>query len=166
MVRKQISKDQAIQRLETLCVRGEQCRFDLQEKLRRWGIFQSEIDGILDSLEDRNFFSDARFASAFAHDKLLFNRWGRMKIVMALRAKRIASNFIDDALEAIEDEEYERVLRDFLVAKARSIKEGFSYEGRTKLYRAAIARGFESQLAAKVVKDPAIWPRREDEDDE
>lgn len=158
MLRKQITKEVATQRLETLCVRGEECRFDLREKLRRWGIASSDAEAILDSLEDRRFFSDARFATAFAHDKLLFNRWGKMKITMALRAKRIPSSLISDALDELSDEDYERVLREFLVAKARSIKEGDTYEGRTKLYRAAMSRGFDSSLISRLIKADEIWP--------
>lgn len=158
MLRKQITKEVATQRLETLCVRGEECRFDLREKLRRWGIAPSDAEAILDSLEDRRFFSDARFATAFAHDKLLFNRWGKMKITMALRAKRIPSSLISDALDELSDEDYERVLREFLIAKARSIKEGDTYEGRTKLYRAAMSRGFDSSLISRLIKADEIWP--------
>lgn len=165
MLKKQISKEVAIQRLETLCVRGEQCRYDLQEKLRRWGIFPSEWEEILDSLEERRFFSDSRFAAAFAHDKMLFNRWGKMKITMALRAKRIPSSLIREALDELSDEEYERTLREFLQAKARSIpnltlpdnpsaeERQLNYEARTKLYRAALSRGFESPLISRLLKE-------------
>lgn len=152
MIKKQISKEIALQRLETLCVRGEQCRYDLQEKLRRWGVFPSEWEAILDSLEERRFFSDARFAAAFAHDKMLFNRWGKMKITMSLRAKRVSSPLIREALEELSDEEYQRVLLDFLQAKARTIPDLTSYEGRTKLYRAALSRGFESSLVSNLMR--------------
>lgn len=152
MIRKQISKETAKQRLETLCVRGEECRRDLEEKLRRWGILPADREEILDSLEERRFFSDARYATAFAHDKMLFNRWGRMKIIMALRAKRIPSTLILAALNEFSEEDYRRVLSEFLQAKARTIPDLDTYEGRTKLYRAALSRGFESSLISELIK--------------
>lgn len=155
--KKKISEPTALQRLESLCVAGEHCRHELLEKLRKWGMSADECDRILDSLETRRFFDDSRFASAFVRDKLLYNKWGRMKISVALKAKRIPTGLIDEAFDEIEEEEYARVARDFLTAKARTIKEGYTYEGRTKLYRAGLARGFESSLVSRIVKSPATW---------
>jgi regulatory protein len=157
MIKKTISPEDALQRLETLCVRAEHCRYELLEKLRKWGIFGSEAEKVLDSLGQRRFYDDARFASAFTRDKLLYNHWGRLKIMLGLKAKRIDSGIIADALNEIDAEEYESIASEFLTAKARSIKEGFTYEGRTKLYRAGMGRGFESQIVARLVKLPSTW---------
>ncbi len=156
--KKKITEENALQRLETLCVAGEHCRYEISEKLYRWGLSAEVSQRILDSLEDRNFFNDRRFASAFVRDKLLYNKWGRMKIMVAMRAKRIYSEIINEALAEIDETEYENVARELLVAKAISIKEGNTYDGRTRLYRFGITHGFESSLVAKIVKDPTTWP--------
>lgn len=161
MLSKKISKEEARGRLELLCVRGEHCRHELQEKLRKWGFYSSEIGEILDSLEERRFFDDSRFAESYARDKLLYNRWGRIKIAMGLRAKRIDSSIIAEALAGIDQQEYEQSARDFLQAKARSVKEGYTYEGRTRLYRAGLGHGFESGLVARIVRDQTIWGERQ-----
>jgi regulatory protein len=155
MIQKKITKEVALQRLETLCVRAEHCGFELQEKLRKWGLFGSEAEELLQSLAQRRFYDDARYASAFVRDKLQYNHWGRMKIMLGLRAKRVDSAIISEALDEIDQEEYEQVARDVLAAKARSIKDLDTYEGRTKLYRAGLSRGFESQLVARIVKEIA-----------
>lgn len=159
--KKRISEDSAMQRLETLCVAGEHCRHELEEKLRKWGMLPDERERILESLEKRRFFDDNRFAEAFVRDKLIYNKWGRIKIRLALREKRVASELIDDAIAGIDQEEYEEVARDFLTAKARTVKEGNSYDGRTKLYRYGISRGFESSIVAKIVKSPETWGTEE-----
>lgn len=155
--KKKITEENALQRLETLCVAGEHCRYELSEKLYKWGLSADVSQRILDSLEDRNFFNDRRFASAFVRDKLLYNKWGRMKIMVAMRAKRIYSEIISEALAEIDETEYETIAREMLVAKATSIKEGNTYDGRTRLYRFGITHGFESSLVAKIVKDPTTW---------
>lgn len=165
MLKKRISEETARQRLETLCVRGEHCRFELGEKLRRWGFFPSEAEKILDGLEERRFVDDRRFAASFVRDKLLYNHWGRLKISIALRGKRIPSGVIAEALDGIDNEEYERVAESFLRSKARGIKEGYSYEGRNKLYRAGLSRGFESAIVARYVKLRSTWGLSVDSDD-
>ena len=80
---------------------------------------------------------------------------------MGLRAKRVGTDEIDNAIEALDPEEYKRVAIRCLRSKARCIKEGYTYEGRTKLYRAGLQRGFESQLVAGIVKDSATWPHQD-----
>lgn len=158
MLAKQLSPHVARQRLELLCSRSEHCSFECREKLRKWGINTSDADAIIDALIDGRYIDDRRFASAFARDKLLYNHWGKMKITLGLRAKRIPSSLINEALDSLDEDEYQRVAREFLSSRAKTIKEGFTYEGRTKLYRAGLSRGFESSLVASIVKSPGIWP--------
>lgn len=156
-LRKPISKETAQQRLETLCVAAEHCRFELEEKLRRWGLPADEREEVLATLEKARFFDDARFAKAYVRDKVVYNRWGRQKVSMGLYAKRIDRSLIDEAFDELDPEDYEDAALRYLEAKARSVKEGFTYEGRTKLYRSGISRGFESALVARLVKNPKIW---------
>ena len=66
----------------------------------------SQTADLLRRLEEQRFIDDARFARAFASDKVRFSAWGKMKIRMALRQKRISSADIDSALEAVEEADY------------------------------------------------------------
>ena len=75
-----------------------------------------------------------------------------------MRAKRLSSEIISDALAEIEETEYENIAREMLVAKATVIKEGNTYEGMARLYRTGITHGFESSLVSRIVKDPNTWP--------
>lgn len=161
---KSITSQEALNRLELYCSRGEYCRYELSEKLRRWGIMPAEAEKILNSLEERRFLDDRRYAAAYVRDKLIYNRWGRMKLSLGLRAKRVDTSIIEEALDEIDPEEYLQTARDFLISRARTIKEGFTYEGRTRLYRTGLSRGFESAVVASIVKDRSTWPDSNDED--
>lgn len=151
--RKRITAENAQMRLENMCARSEHCEYELREKLRGWNVTPSDADAILASMRKARFYDDERFAEAFVRDKLLYNRWGKRRISIGLRSKRIDSNIIEDSLATIDDDEYEDILRNLLKAKARTIKEGNTYEGRTKLYRFALARGFESSLISNLIRE-------------
>ena len=84
--RKQISKDNARMRLENMCARSEHCEWELKEKLKRWMISSADAEEILMVLRKGRFYDDRRFASAYVRDKMLYNRWGRRKIVYGLMA--------------------------------------------------------------------------------
>lgn len=164
--RKTVSAENAKVRLENLCARSEHCEWELKEKLRRWGVGPADTEKILESLRKGRFYDDARYASAFARDKLLYNRWGRRKIAMALAAKRIDRETAGDALDNIDEKEYREVLLELMRAKARGIKEGNTYDGRTKLYRAVASRGFETALISDYIRTAAIWPEQLEKSEE
>lgn len=150
--KKIISPENALVRLEELTARADYCRFEIEQKLYNWGIAQSERQRIIDSLEERRFVDDRRFAAGFTRSKLQFNHWGRRKIRLALMAKRVAASIIEDVFEDIDERRYIDILEELLRTKARSIKEGNTYEGRTKLYRFGVSRGFESELVATAIR--------------
>lgn len=147
-----ISPEKALARLEELCVKAERCESELAEKLRAWGIGTSDASKILASLREQRFVDDSRYATAFVRDKYRFARWGKRKIALALRQKRISADIISIAIEQIDFDEYLHGLEHILNAKRRTLTDADTYEGRTKLFRFAASRGFEPDLIAKVLR--------------
>ena len=157
MAKKNVTAEQALIRLETLCARSEQCQWELTRKMSTWGIDSSTQDKIMRSLIDRRFVDDHRFAQAYCRDKFSFSRWGRLKINAGLMQRFISANDIEDALSLIEDADYEAALVALLRFKVKTIAEPQSYEGKTKLFRFAVSRGFEPSVAIAVISGGKIW---------
>ncbi|MEE0978351.1 MAG: regulatory protein RecX [Muribaculaceae bacterium] len=156
-IRKTVTPEKALYRLETLCAASEQCSYELYVKLKRWGISAADSEAIMDSLVRRKFVDDSRFAVAYVRDKYRFGRWGRRKIALALSQKRIDRTIINEAMEAIDSGEYVEILAGVMRSKARCIKEGNSFEGRTKLFRSVASRGYETQMIASLISKNEIW---------
>lgn len=62
------------------CARRECCRFDIEQKLRETPLSATDRELVLDALEDEKYIDSARYARAFVHDKLAYDRWGRLKM--------------------------------------------------------------------------------------
>lgn len=139
-------------RLENMCIKAEHCTAEVREKLRQWGVHPDDAAEIIEALIARRFVDDKRFAAAFVRDKYRFARWGRRKIEMALRQKRISDAIINQAFEEIDNEEYTRILTELLAAKAKTLGPLTDYENRVKLFRFALSRGFESSLVSNIIK--------------
>lgn len=145
--------EQELARLEALCARSEQCSYDLTVKMLRRGLSRTDAESVLESLQQRRFVDDRRFASAYASDKLRFAGWGKMKIRMGLRAKRIQDSDIDEALAIIGDDDYFAKVVSTVRTKALAIGDEIdTYEGRQRVYRQCVTRGFESALVARAMR--------------
>ncbi len=144
--------DEALSRAAGLCAKCEQCSPDLRRKMSTWGLSSSDADRVITRLEEMNFVDDARFARAYAHDKLVFSGWGRNKILQGLWAKRLSRADIDQSLDEIDEEEYESVAERVIRAKIRNSKDDIAtYEAKLKVLKFAMQRGFEARLASRIL---------------
>lgn len=161
-MKKEVTKAMALDRLEALCANAERCESELRQKLWNWRVNQADSEEIMKHLRTNRFVDDARFARSFVRDKYRLSLWGRRKIVSALMAKRVDAALIREALDEIEEDIYQANARSVVAAKMRSLKDANSYEGRTKLFRYGVGRGYEPALVAAIIKNPELWSGRDD----
>lgn len=152
VLRKPMTAEKALLRLEGQCAVKEVCTYEAYEKLRRWLVAPDDARAVVERLVERRFIDDSRFARAFVRDKAVFARWGRFKIVMALRHKGFSRDMIAEAIATIDMEAYVATLDSLVAAKSRQLADADSYEGRTKIFRFAASRGFEPALIAEAIK--------------
>lgn len=154
---KPVTPEKALRRLELQCAKAEMCSCEALEKMKRWGLSSRDAESVLDSLTSRRFIDDSRYASAFVRDRYRFKRWGRRKIAYALSLKRIPRPVIQTALESIDVAEYETILRGLIRTRIGMMDASVakSFEGRTKLFRMAVSRGYEPELIARILREPS-----------
>ena len=134
-----------------LCSKQERCKHDIRGKLKKYGLKETDIERVLTALKEEKFIDESRFASMFAHDKLRLNKWGRIKIRYMLYHKQISGEIIDEALQKMDQDEYEEILRQELTKKKTSIRSGSPWDIRNKLFGFARQRGFEPDLIKSVL---------------
>lgn len=149
-----LTPEKAYAQAAARCSVRECCRADWQQKWRRAGLSAEDTEKVLMRLESEGFIDENRYARAFVHDKLNYEHWGRVKIRAALQQKGVSSSDISEALDAIDEEAYEQILRDVLTAKSRALKEPEGYTKKQKLARFAATRGFEASLVFRWLDMP------------
>lgn len=135
--------------MAALCSTSEHCESEIREKLQSAALAVSDINRIVDFLYDGGYINTARYCRAFAHDKLRFAHWGRMKIGQALRMKGLPQDDIRSALEELPEDEYHTVLEQLLEQKARTLTDEDEYTRTGKLLRFAAGHGFTSDEISK-----------------
>ena len=138
-----MTTDEILYKLAARCSVSEQCLSDIEAKLTKYDLPEEEKTRILRHLVEEKYIDDSRYAEAYVRDKYRFNKWGRMKIAQGLRMKGIDNETISEAMKAIDETEYQNILRDLIKTKRRGVKGKNEYEINGKLARYATGRGFE-----------------------
>lgn len=151
--RKKITREQAMERLKTLCVRSEQCEFEVERKMFNWGINTTDRNEIISVLREERFIDNERFAKSYANDKAKFSCWGPYKIKMELSKRRINSAIINKVVSEIENEIWKNAILKCVRSKSRNLDiRGEGGKGnREKIYRYLLGRGFPSSASLKAV---------------
>ena len=146
-----LTAEQAYLRATADCARAEHCRHDLMQRMLRSGLSREDCESVLDRLEDEGYVCSLRYAQAYAHDKLRYERWGRQKIRQGLAAKRIPEADIRAALDELDEEEYRTILGEVVRRKLAATTAETDFQRTQKVARYAISRGFEPALVFPLV---------------
>ena len=144
-----LTLDLATAKIEAYCSKAEHCTSEVVTKLKSWNINERQIAEIVARLCKEKYINDLRYSKCYVKDKFRYNHWGRIKITQALRVKNINEDDIKDAIEELDQQEYETTLKRLLAQKRKSIKASSDYERNGKLVRFALSRGFEMSIINK-----------------
>ena len=136
------------------CAGKESCLTDTGHKLASWGADDHEIEKILNHLVKEKFIDEERYATAFVKDKFRQNKWGKVKIAVVLRMKKIGDETISKAMDSIDEAEYLDLLKSIVEKQRKTVKAKNQYELKGKLLRHCLSKGFESHLLYDILNEP------------
>ena len=151
-MKKEYTLEELLHKAASYCSISEHCVSEVEEKLNAWGVSGTDKQKIIDRLISEDFINEKRFCTFFVKDKFRFNKWGKIKISFALKAKGLDKGMILDATTTIDDGEYEEMLASLLKTKLIGLKYQFEYEKQGKLFRFAQGRGFENNVIERVIR--------------
>lgn len=123
-----------LDRAQRYCAAAEHCPADVLQLLERLGALPGQIDEVIGILQSQKYLDDQRYCQAFVHDKVAFQGWGRMKIIMGLRAKRLPDSAIKEALDDLDERTYAVNIRKLIQSKRG--------QDRRKIVRFMLQRGY------------------------
>ena len=151
-LRKKYSTEYARQKIEAYCAYQERSHYEVKEKLYSFGLHSNDVNTIIAGLIANNFLNEERFALAIASGKFRIKGWGKAKIKMSLKQKRVSDYCIKVALNSIPADEYFTVLLKVAARKNMDIKEKEEYKRKYKLTAYLLSRGFERELIQKAIQ--------------
>ena len=146
---REMTFEEALERCRLLAAKGECCTFDLEQKMRNWGISSADIQRIITSLIDERYVDNLRFSIAYVRDKTRFNHWGRIKTRLMLRQKHIPQNTIDEAFTELPESDYQKAFEAERDKKMRQLRALKPFERNRKTAAYLIQKGFEPDVVFK-----------------
>ena len=146
MIRKQLSKEQALQKLKHYCGYQERSHSEVKEKLYSLGVWKKDHDEIIAALIEENYLNEERFALAFARGKFRMKQWGRVKIKYELKQRQVSEYSIKKALKQIDEEEYMTSLKKLAEDRYASLKGEQYLVRKKKTIDYLMQKGYEPGL--------------------
>lgn len=136
-----------------LCSQREKCEYDMELWFAGKGVPREFIPVLVARLVEQRFIDNARYAEAYARDKMRLAGWGPIKIAAMLRAKRIDDPLIKYALAQAEDELGGNDLDALLAKKLQGAWRCHigTPSLRERLLRFAVGRGFSFEDSLRAV---------------
>ena len=93
-------------RIQSFCALQDRCQWEVEKKMREWGVEEDIIKNILTDLILEKFIDEQRFSESFCRGKFRIKRWGKLKIKNELKIRKISTSCINKGLDQILDKEY------------------------------------------------------------
>jgi len=148
---------QALEKSQKTCAYQERCQQEMRLKIRHWGIGEEETEQIIVELIINGFINEERFAHSFVRGKFNIKKWGKNKIIYALRQKQISEVCIKTALNEIDGDKYYKTLVKLIEKKAPKVKATKSYIKKQKVIKYFISRGYEYDIVLDALKESSAF---------
>ena len=149
--KKKYSPEQAWGKALKWCAYQERSQQDVRDKLYDYGLHELQVEELISRLIQEGFLNEERFAIAFAGGKFRILGWGKVKIKLALKQKKVSDYCIKKAFSQIDDAAYIEKLKQLLQKRSKEINEKDAFKRKYKLAQYAFSRGFEQDVVWSII---------------
>jgi len=136
------------------CKYQERCHAEVRNKLYELGFTCVDVERLLTELIATDVVNEERFARAFARGKFRMMQWGREKIKIELKQRKISDYCIKKALTEIDIDEYDNTLNKLAIKKLIQLKTDRSETSKKgKLYRYLVQKGYERDIVISIINE-------------
>lgn len=151
--RKKFTPSQALKKAELYCAYQERCQQEMRDKLYSWGLYPDAVEDIIVRLITDNFLNEERFAKSYAGGKFRIKKWGRIKIKLELKKRKISEYCIKAAMAEIDEDEYWETIKTLIEKKDKILKGGKPHVRKYKIAQYIAAKGFEQNFIWEAMKE-------------
>lgn len=151
--RKQLSPEQAFEKIKFYCAYQERSHKETMEKLYSLGMRKQQAELLLSRLIEEGYLNEERFAIQYAGGKFRIKHWGKKKIEQGLKEKQVSAYCIKKAMAQIDETDYAQTLLKLTEDKWELLRtENNIFAKMKKLQDYLIQKGYEYERINEVTK--------------
>jgi len=150
------SRDEALILIRKYCAFQERCHQEVRYKLIQHGIYGDLLKEIISELITEDFLNEERFARSFTRGKFRMKQWGKNKIKQELKKRDISPYCIKESMSEINDQEYQKLLKNLLSKKEKISTYKNSFDRQKKLTDYALSKGYEYETIQIILSENNI----------
>lgn len=150
-MKQRVTPEMAYPKIRHYCGYSERCHYEVREKLFSFGLFQKDVEILLSRLIEEDYLNEERFAVLFAGGHFRQRKWGRTRIVYALRQKKVSEQNIRRALKEIDETEYLATLQKLAQTKWKSLTNEQYMNREAKTTAFLLQKGYERPLIQQAI---------------
>ena len=136
-------------KLEYYCSYQERCHYEVYNKLKGLTRNSNDINQVITKLIDDGYLNETRFSKEFTIGKFNHKNWGRIRIKMELKKRKISTKNIEIGLNELDDEKYLKKLEDLFKRKLERHSYKMDIYLKKKIFDYFNYRGWEKDLIFK-----------------
>ncbi len=145
-----MTQEEAFNKLLKYCTYQERCHEEVRSKLLSLKVYGNDLEQVMSRLIEHHFLNEERYAKTYAGSKFRQMQWGRIKITLQLKFRKISEYCIREAMKEIDQDDYIKTLRQLIEKRKQQVKGD-----RNAIHKTAqhlIGKGYEPDLVWKELK--------------
>jgi len=148
-------KDEILTKIQRYCAYQERCHSEVRTKLISLKAYGEMLEEIITELIKDDYLNEMRFAETFAGGRFRIKKWGRQKIKMHLKTKKVSDYCIKKALATIDESDYRKTLSS-LIKKYKSERKSLNLNKlqlNKNCMQFCINKGYEYALVNEILNE-------------
>ena len=133
-------------KLKQYCSYQDRCHNEVEKKLKTFDVISEVKEQIISNLISENYLNETRFCKSFVRGKFKINNWGKRKITLELKSRKVSNYNLKEGLKEINEIDYLDKLENIFNKKLASL-DHLSLINKKKIFLSFLLyRGWETNL--------------------
>lgn len=135
-------QQEVLKKLQRYCAYQDRCHQEVRTKILENKVYGDALEEIIHDLIKDNYLNEERFAQSYVRGKFRIKKWGRNKILIELKRRKVSSYCIKKGLKEIDEDEYKETIQTIVKKKLITLT-GHEAIRRKKVFEYCYRRGYE-----------------------
>jgi len=151
MDKKSFIYSEVLVKLQYYCTYQDRCHYEVEQKLYEFSLSQEEKENAIISLIQEKYLNEERFTRSFIRGKFYQKKWGKIKIKMELKQKKIPEKLILSCFDEIDQNDYVKTIKELYHKKYKSLNDKMSTTKNRKITSYLIGKGYEFEEIKNII---------------